>query len=57
MSTLRKAAIIYQIICIIFNLFGMVIGVKYHSLALVVWCAIFGYISAHYLDKLWGRED
>ena len=57
MSTIRKAAIAYQVICILFNIFGMAIGVKYHSMSLIVWCGIFGYISAYYLDKLRDKED
>jgi hypothetical protein len=57
MSDMKKIAIIWQIVCIILNIFGMVVGVVARSVFLVIWCAAWGYFSCCVLDRLREKED
>ena len=54
---MRKIAIIWQIVCIILNVGGMIVGVVCHSLALLLWSAVWGYFSCVVIDKLRKQEE
>jgi hypothetical protein len=54
---MKNLVIAIQVLCIIVNFFGAVVGALQHHALLLVWCIFWGGYSSYYLEKLLREED
>jgi hypothetical protein len=56
-SIMKTLAIFFQVVCIIVNFFGAVVGALQHHALLLVWCIFWGGYSSYVLENLLQEEE
>jgi hypothetical protein len=54
---MRNLMIGFQIVCVVINFFGVMVGALQHNALLLAWCFCWGSYSCYMLGKLLQEED